>query len=138
MSITMHSQTDGQTERINDILEFYLRHYVEANQKDWATLLDIAQFSYSLMRSKSTEKSPLEIVLGFQPSTPTDIVGGYKGNSPPRYEFAKDWQERANEAKLYLENSAKRTKKWADKKCTHRKFVERDQVVVKLYEQGRV
>ena len=33
---------DGQTERVNALLELYLRHFVSANQKDWAKLLDIA------------------------------------------------------------------------------------------------
>lgn len=137
MSTSLHPQTDGQTERINGLLEVYLRHYVAANQKDWVRLLDVAQFSYNLMRSESTGKSPFEIVLGFQPTTPKDILGGYKGNSPPAYKFAKDWQERADEAKLYLEKSAARMKKWADKKRTRREFEEGDQVLVKLYEHGR-
>lgn len=83
MSTTMHPQTNGQMKSVNRFLEVYLCHYVAANQKDWATLLDIAQFSYNLMRSESTRKSQFEIVLGFQPSTPTDIVGGYKRNRPP-------------------------------------------------------
>ena len=43
-----HPQTDGQTERINGLLEMYLRHYVNAHQWDWVKLLDIAQFSYNL------------------------------------------------------------------------------------------
>ena len=41
-STSFHPQTDGQTERVNDLLEVYLRHYVSANQQDWAKLLDIA------------------------------------------------------------------------------------------------
>ena len=44
-STSFHPQTDGQTERINALLECYLQHYVSANQKHWAKLLDIAQFS---------------------------------------------------------------------------------------------
>lgn len=39
---------DGQTERVNNLLESYLRHFVSANQKDWVRLLDVAQFSYNL------------------------------------------------------------------------------------------
>ena len=30
-----HPQTDGQTERINHLLEEYLRHYVTASQRNW-------------------------------------------------------------------------------------------------------
>lgn len=39
---------DGQTERMNAVLELYFRHFVSANQKDWVKLLDVAQFSYNL------------------------------------------------------------------------------------------
>ena len=48
MSTALHPQTDGQTERVNSVLEMFLRHYVLAHQKDWAKLLDVAQFSYNL------------------------------------------------------------------------------------------
>ena len=47
-STSFHSQTDGQTERVNALLKCYLRHYVSAHQKDWSRLLDMAQFSYNL------------------------------------------------------------------------------------------
>nr|GFC05656.1 reverse transcriptase [Tanacetum cinerariifolium] len=41
-STSFHPQTDGQTKRVNALLELYLRHYVSANQHDWAKLLDVA------------------------------------------------------------------------------------------------
>ena len=56
-SPSFHPQTDGQTERVNALLELYLRHFVSANQTDWAKLLDVAQFSYNLQRSEATERS---------------------------------------------------------------------------------
>ena len=69
-STSFHPQTDGQTERINALLECYLRHYVSANQKDWAKLLDIAQFSYNLQRIEATGRSPFELATWQQPNTP--------------------------------------------------------------------
>ena len=62
-STSFHSQTDGQTERVNALLELYLRHFVRANQKDWAKLLDIAQFSYNLQRNETTNKTPFELAI---------------------------------------------------------------------------
>lgn len=45
---SFHPQTNGQTEWANALLELYSRHFVSANQRDWANLLDVAQFSYNL------------------------------------------------------------------------------------------
>ncbi|KAF2303687.1 hypothetical protein GH714_021225 [Hevea brasiliensis] len=56
----------------------YLQHYVSANQRDWAKLLDVAQFSYNLLRSESTGRSPFEIVIG-QPITPNKVAIGSAG-----------------------------------------------------------
>ena len=55
-----HPQTDGQTERVNALLEEYLRHFVTTSQKNWVDLLDAAQFCYNLHRSSSTRVSPFE------------------------------------------------------------------------------
>ena len=45
---SFYPQTDGQIERINNLLEMYLQHYVSTHQRDWAKLLDVTQFSYNL------------------------------------------------------------------------------------------
>ncbi|RVW33091.1 Transposon Tf2-2 polyprotein [Vitis vinifera] len=88
-STSFHPQTDGPTERMNALLELYLRHFVSANQKDWAKLLDIAQFSYNLQRSEATNKSPVELATGQQPLTPHTLMIGYMGRSPAAFKFAK-------------------------------------------------
>ncbi|MBW0465897.1 hypothetical protein O181_005612 [Austropuccinia psidii MF-1] len=42
-----HPETDGQTERVNQILEQYLWIYFSYHQDDWHTWLPLANFSYN-------------------------------------------------------------------------------------------
>ena len=42
--ILFHSQTDGQTERMNQELELYLQFFVDYRQKDWPEQLVTAKF----------------------------------------------------------------------------------------------
>ena len=46
-STAYHPQTDGQTERVNQSLEQYLRCFSNAQQDNWASNISIAQFSYN-------------------------------------------------------------------------------------------
>ncbi|RVW59550.1 Transposon Tf2-12 polyprotein [Vitis vinifera] len=124
-----------QTERVNALLELYLRHFVSANQKDWAKLLDVAQFSYNLQRSEATNKSPFELATGQQPLTPHTLTIGYTGRSPAAFKFAKGWHEQADIARSYLDKAAKKMKKWADKKRRHTEYKVGDMVLVKLLPQ---
>ena len=98
-STTNHPQTDGQTERINALLEEYLRHYVTATQKNWVDLLDTAQLCYNLQRSSTTGMSPFKLAIGVQPRMPLKVakqkVGG---NSPTTYKMAQSRQEMFDEA----------------------------------------
>jgi hypothetical protein len=41
MSTAFHPQTDGETERVNRVLEDYLRHYVSPTQDDWDEWLPV-------------------------------------------------------------------------------------------------
>ena len=47
MSNAYQSQTDGQTERVTQVLEHYLRTYFSWDQKDWAELLPYTEFCYN-------------------------------------------------------------------------------------------
>ena len=45
MSTAYHPQTDGQTERTNQVLEGYdLRNFVNYDQNDWYQLLPLAEY----------------------------------------------------------------------------------------------
>ena len=93
-----------------------MRHFVSSNQKDWAKLLDVTQFSYNLQRSEATNKSPFELATRQQPLTPHTLAIGYTGRSPTTFKFAKGWHEQADIACSYLDKPAKKMMKWADKK----------------------
>jgi len=47
MSTAFHPQTDGQTERLNQTIEAYLRAFVTRAQNDWVALLPMAEFAYN-------------------------------------------------------------------------------------------
>ncbi|KAL6345668.1 hypothetical protein AAG906_017404 [Vitis piasezkii] len=116
-----HFITDGQAERVNVLLELYLRHLVSANQKDCAKLLDITQFSYNLQRSEATNKSLFKLAIRQQPLTSHTLTIGYMG--------------RTDIARSYLDKATKKMKKWADKKRHHTEYKVGDMVLVKLLSQ---
>jgi len=67
LSTAYHPQTDGQTERINQEVEQYLRHFVNERQNDWSSLLPTAEFALNNRVNASTGKSPFELVYGYSP-----------------------------------------------------------------------
>jgi hypothetical protein len=67
LSTARHPQTDGQTERLNQTLEQYLRCYINYQQTDWAEMLPNAQFAYNSAYQESTQLSPFYANYGFEP-----------------------------------------------------------------------
>lgn len=67
LSTSYHPQTDGQTERLNAILEAYLRAYVAYLQDDWADWLALAEFATNNHVSSTTGVSPFFAVYGTNP-----------------------------------------------------------------------
>jgi hypothetical protein len=67
MSTAHHPQSDGQTERVNQILEQYLRTYCDYLQDDWCDLLPLAEFAYNNAPQASTGDSPFYLNYGYHP-----------------------------------------------------------------------
>uniref|UniRef100_A0A803JWS4 Integrase catalytic domain-containing protein n=1 Tax=Xenopus tropicalis TaxID=8364 RepID=A0A803JWS4_XENTR len=66
-SSAYHPQTNGQTERVNQSLEQYLRCYVSDNQSSWSELLPWAEFAYNNATHSSSGRSPFFVVYGLHP-----------------------------------------------------------------------
>ena len=70
LSTAYHPQTDGQTERINRILEDTLRHYISPRQDDWDEHLPHIEFSYNNAYQESIATSPFMLTYGVHPRVP--------------------------------------------------------------------
>src|SRR5258707_867117 len=66
-STSYHLQTDGQTERVNQEIEAYLRVFVSHRQDDWADWLPLAEFAYNNKVHVATHQTPFELDAGQHP-----------------------------------------------------------------------
>ncbi|KAK1620963.1 hypothetical protein QYE76_026480 [Lolium multiflorum] len=73
-SATCHPQTDGQTEVVNRTLSQLLRSMIKKNLKEWEDCLPHVEFAYNRAVHSTTELCPFEVVYGFKPITPLDLL----------------------------------------------------------------
>ena len=74
VSTAYHPQTDGQTERVNRILNEMLRHYTNARYDDWDLQLPLCEFAHNNASSRATGMSPFYVCYGKHPLTPASAV----------------------------------------------------------------
>ena len=67
-STAFHPQTDGQTERMNQTLEHYLRSFIGEDQVAWPKLLRSAQYCCNHHKNATTTQSPMETLFGYDAS----------------------------------------------------------------------
>ncbi|KAJ1572854.1 hypothetical protein NDA15_006253 [Ustilago hordei] len=93
LSMAYHPQTDGQTERVNQVIEQYLRMYCNYEQNDWANLLDTAAFVYNNTVHNSIGVSPFFACYGWNPKAHPDIPQRLGVNDPGHFEYLMDGKE---------------------------------------------
>jgi hypothetical protein len=69
-SSAYHPQMDGQTERVNQILEDMLRACTLKDSKSWDKCLPYAEFSYNNSYQKSLKMSPFKVLYERKSRTP--------------------------------------------------------------------
>jgi hypothetical protein len=68
VSTAFHPRTDGQSERMNQWIETYLRQFVNGRQDNWSALLPMAEFTHNSWTHEATKHSPHELITGCTPS----------------------------------------------------------------------
>ncbi|KAI7950664.1 hypothetical protein MJO29_009338 [Puccinia striiformis f. sp. tritici] len=102
-STAWHPRTDGQTERANQTIETFLRHFVSDRQDDWYHLLPIAELVFNNSVSASTGFSPFFSQYAFHPR----INALSDGSTVPA---AEQFVSRLNEVQLTLQDNMKHAK----------------------------
>ena len=100
LSTAYHPQTDGQTERINQEIETYLRSFVNYRQDDWVKWLPMAEFHYNDKAHSANGQTPFFLIYGSHP---------WKGNlasslaNPSVEKFVTELKKVREEAKAAME-----------------------------------
>jgi hypothetical protein len=114
-SSAYHPQTDGQTERINQILEDMLRACVIQYDKHWDKCLVLAEFSYNNSYQSSIKIAPFKALYGRQCRTTLNW-----SQTGEREIFGPDLVNEAEEKVKIIRNNLKvaqsRQKSYADKR----------------------
>ncbi len=115
-STTYHPQTDGQTERVNQEVEKYLRIFVNHLQDDWVEWLSLAAFAHNNRTHSATGKSPFEVNYGYNGNVLPGAKPQAPFHTPASTMFVSQMQKIHAEAKRSLEKAADQMKAQYDKK----------------------
>jgi hypothetical protein len=131
MSTAYHPQTDGQTERVNQCLEMYLRCAVQDNPKEWSKWLPLAEFWYNSTHHTSLGCTPFKAVYGKDPHM-GDFAVTDKAAHLELQGWLKEREEYSAFLKQHLTRAQAKIKNDADKNRTPRKFSVGESVFLKL------
>jgi hypothetical protein len=139
LSTAYHPQTDGQTERVNQCLEMYLRCAVQEAPATWKSWLSLAELWYNTNYHSSLGCSPFKALygceanLGALPTIPADT-------SVDVTELVKNKEAHLQALKEHLARAQNKMKQMADRLRTDLQFQVEDHVLLKLqpYTQSTV
>jgi hypothetical protein len=130
-SSAYHPQTDGQTERINQILEDMLRACALKYGKSWDKSLPYAEFSYNNSYQASIKMAPCEALYGRQCRTP--LFWSQTGESQVfGPDVLKDAEKQVQMVRERLKVAQTRQKSYADKRMRDLSFEVGDFVYLKV------
>ncbi len=142
MSTTAHPQTDGQTERVNQVLEDMLRACVLDFGESWEDSLPLVEFSYNNSYHASIGMAPYEALYGRPCRSPTcwGEVGERsfwksefeKKNPKLGPEIIRETSEKIEIIRERLQAAQDRQKYYADKGRRPMEYNVGDEVLLKI------
>jgi hypothetical protein len=130
-SSAYHPQIDGQTERVNQILEDMLRVCVLHYGKNWDKCLSLAEFSYNNSYQSSLKMAPFEALYGRRCRTQLNwSQAGEKEIFGP--DLVLEAEEKVRVIKKNLEAAQARLKSYHDKRRKPLQFEVGDHVYLKV------
>ncbi|KAG8501064.1 hypothetical protein CXB51_003123 [Gossypium anomalum] len=130
-STAFHPQTDGQSERVIQILEDMLRCCVLEFQGSWERYLPLVEFTYNNSYQTSLKMAPYEALYGRKCRTPlywTEL----KENHIYGVDLIKETEEKVKVIRDCLKAASDRQKSYADLKRKEIEFQVGDKVFLKV------
>lgn len=131
MSSAYHPQIDGQTERVNQCLEMFLRSAVHDSPKQWHKWLSSAELWYNTSYHTALKCTPFKALYGVEANHGTVPVLNLDDSSEAAT-FLQDRQSLLATLKDNLHKAQNKMKSYADKGRTPRQYHEGDMVYLKL------
>jgi hypothetical protein len=130
-SSSYHLQTDGQTERVNQILEDMLRASILHFDKSWDKCLSLAEFSYNDSYQASLKMAPFDALYGRRCRT---LLNWLEARERTLFgpDLVKDAEERVQVIRENLKMARMRQKSYHDKGTAPRHFEVGDYVYLKV------
>ena len=128
-STSYHPQTDGQTERMNRVLEDMLRHYITPKMDNWDDMLPVLEFAINNSYQDSIKDTPFYANYGKHPRLPDDIKReGKPSRNPQAYDFIDNIEKTITKAKACLKDAQHRQKQHYDARHRDLQFKVGDKV----------
>jgi hypothetical protein len=130
-SFAYHPQTDGQTERVNRILEDMLRACALPYGRSWDKSLSYAEFSYNNSYQESLKMAPFKMLYGRRCRTPLfwNETGDRKVFGP---DILEETEKQVRMVKENLRVAQSRQKSYADHRRRELSFEVGDFVYLKV------
>jgi hypothetical protein len=132
MSSSYHPQSDGQTERLNQCLETFLRCSVHSCLAKWSEWLPLAEYWYNTSYHSSLDRTPFEVLHGQKPCH-LGISSVTASEAPDLDSWLADRVVALEVLRHQLLHAQRRMKTQADKKRSERQFAVDDLVYLKLH-----
>jgi hypothetical protein len=114
LSTAFRPQTDGQSERVNQIIEQFLRIYSNYEQDNWVDLLPLGEFAYNNAEQASTGMTPFYVCTGQHPIAFVEIEG--TSNHKDGQEWAEKLESIHADVRLMLTEVQQRMEKYYNRK----------------------
>ncbi|KAL0157255.1 hypothetical protein M9458_048501, partial [Cirrhinus mrigala] len=108
-----HPEANGQVERLNQELTRFLRSYCQDHQGDWSRFLLWAEYAQNSIQKPSTNMTPFQCVLGFQP--PLFPWSGEPSDLPAVDSWFRQSEATWNRAHVHLQRAVRRTQTQANR-----------------------
>jgi hypothetical protein len=133
-STSYHPESDGQTERVNQCMEQYLRCMAFQEPTKWCKYLPAAEFWYNSNFHTAIQMSPFEALYEYSPPVLNELVG-VASLSQEAQDTLADKQKMVTLLQQNLTKAQNNMKKYADQNRTPRSFELGEMVYLKMMPQ---